>query len=182
MNIRIFFTAIACSLLFPLAGSCELEGRTYYDNSAQGLRAYKRPKLTPPPGWIEHDAAGQDMHGIVLIHPGLNDQDEKATIYATAVPKEQPTQKLYSFIVSDMNVFRKNSDHGKVVKAESLRTAKGEMYTYTYSYTDEGKQYIQTVAFTAEDNYFLSFVLTGKSKQAHDNAYKTFKDLLAAYK
>jgi hypothetical protein len=184
MNISLLvFAAVFTLLLFPASARCELERRTYFDDSLQSLLVYKRPKLKPPLGWVEHDAAGQEMHGTVLIRPSQSNQGLKATIFATAIPKEEPAQQLYSFIVSDIDSFRKNSNFGKVIKTESLTTVKGETYTYTYSYkNDEGNQYIQTVAFTSEDDYFLRFVLTGRSKQAHDNAYKTFRELLAAYR
>ena len=65
---------------------------------------------------------------------------------------------------------------------KSFKTASGKLIGYQFSYNNEGKRFFQTSAFGEEDGHFLSFVLTGKSKAAHDSGLNSFKQLISVYR
>jgi hypothetical protein len=181
MKVLWFIFIVHVSILVPSAGTCELEGHAFMDPSIQGIRTYQRPKLLPPSGWVENDAAGQEIRGVFFVMAGKNPSNSEVTIYALAVQKENPSQVISSFVEDDITNFKNNSDKGSVSKIDSLRTASGKLPSYSFMYKNEGHWYIQTVAYGEEGKYFLSFVLTAKSKPAHDRTFPVFKQLLSTY-
>ena len=168
--------------LFPVLGSAELENRSYLDESIKGFRLYKRPKVTIPAGWKEHEAAGQELQGVFLVRNGKEPQNSEVTIYAIAVRKADPSETLQSFIKEDIENFKNGANQGVVTKTADFNNTAGQLTAYRFSYNNEGKRFVQTTVFMEEAGYFLSFVLTGKSLAAHDSGLSTFTLILSTYR
>jgi hypothetical protein len=122
--------SFASLLLLPTSGNAELEGHSFIDESIKGFRVYKRPKITIPAGWREHEAAGQETRGVFLIRDGKELQNSEVTIYAIAISKERSSQSLQSFVKGDIDHFKKNAKQGTVTKIPDIKNASGQLTAY----------------------------------------------------
>jgi hypothetical protein len=173
---------VVLTLLFTTVAHAELEGRAILDESIKGFRLYKRPKLTIPVGWKEHEAAGQEIRGVVLVPNGKEPQTSEVTIHAIAVRKETPQETLDIFIKEDVENFKQNTSKGSVKELPGFNSGSSHLKAYQFSYPYNDKTYFQTVAFWEESDHLLSFTLTGISKVAHDSGLQTFKEMLSKFK
>jgi hypothetical protein len=164
-------------LLAPVTGQCALEKYTPKIGNA-----YMRPKLAPPPGWHEHDVAGQRIRGVAFLWDTKNPSVAKAIIYARAIPRSKSLKTLSAFIQDDIATFKQRSVEGQVQKGPGIIGRTRVLPTYTFSSRNRAKVLYQTVAYLSEGDYYLTFVLTAPDKQAHDQALATFKSLVTLYR
>ena len=99
-----------------------------------------------------------------------------------AIQKDKPKQSLESFIKEDIGNFKINNKKGIVKKTTDFQTVKGPLQAYNFSYPYKGKKFIQTVAYTEESEYFITFTLTGKTPVAHKAGEAAFSAMLTTYR
>jgi hypothetical protein len=173
---------LAVLMLLPVQGICEVEGRAALDDKIGGIRLYHQPKVAIPAGWQVDEAAGQENECLVLIRKDEDINKPKTMIYAMARRKDTQKAPLASFVKGDIENFKKNNRNGLVKEVVPLHSAKGTLLTYNFTYKYESNNFVQTVAYAEEGDYFLTFTLTGKSASAHQKGLPDFKRVLESYK
>lgn len=181
MKINVVATLIAFILLSPLYGFCQLEGHGVMDESINGIRLYQRPVIKIPEGWQEQEEAGQELECLVLV-PKKEKKVSETMIYAMAIHKDKPGQSLSSFIEDDIAHFKTNNKKGLVKEADPLKTVKGLVKVYEFSYPYKEKHFNQAVAYAEDGEYFVTFTLTGKSPAAYKMGKAAFALVLSSYK
>jgi len=167
--------------LLPIYAFCELEGHAVMDESIHGIRMYQRPKVKIPAGWQEHVEAGQESQCLVLV-PKKDSEEPKTMIFAMAIQKDKSGQSLASFLKEDIEHFKENNTKGIIKKVATFKTAKDPLSAYNFSYPFKGKQFMQTVVYTEEGEYFITFTLTGKTPTAHKAGEAALTSMLSTYK
>lgn len=148
-----------------------------------GFCLYWWPKLPDIKGW--HQELGQSQYfGFNALAPdGFTFKDAAAVMYAKASykPRDPETKTLAAFIENDKVDFIR-SDPGIVVAALApLPTADGKkLSSFTYFPTNGGNW--ECVSYGEEGEFYLTFVLSARSKAAYEKAFPSFKAMINAYK
>ena len=171
-------------LLLLLCGAlttvrAETEGFAYACES--GMCFWRRPIVDPPPGWVRDDEAGAHFKFNAFAKKGEDFAAAPAVLYANAVYRRNAAPTLADQIAADKERILKSSPGSKISEAPSTQNADGKRlatFMFTPEKDDEGWE---TVAYDEEGDYYLRFVLSSQTKQAHDGARAAFEAFVRGY-
>ena len=172
-----FTLLLLCSLLS--VAQAETEGFAYPCGASTCF--WRRPIVNPPPGWVRDDDAGAHFKFNAFARKGEEFVDADAVLYANAVYRKNAAQNLAQQIAQDKERILKADPRSKIAEAGSTLNADGKRlatFTFTPSQKDDSWE---TVAYDEEGDYYLRFVLSGRTRQAHDKALDAFAQFVRGY-
>jgi hypothetical protein len=178
MNERVVLILLLLCGVFPTA-QAETEGFAYACESSTCF--WRRPIVDPPPGWVRDDEAGAHFKFNAFAKTGEDFAAAPAVLYANAVYRRNAAPTLADQIAADKERILKSSPRSKISEAPSTQNADGKRlatFMFTPEKDDEGWE---TVAYDEEGDYYLRFVLSSQTKQAHDEALAAFEAFVRGY-
>ena len=176
----------AAALSLPLlcggltAAYAETEGFTYACPS--GMCFWRRPIVDPPPGWVRDDAAGQELRFNAFARKGQDFMKANAVLYANAQYKKNAPPTLAGQVALDRERIMKGDPKARIVEIQSVQNGDAKRLA-TYAFIPTGKDDSwETVAYDEEGDYYLRFVLSGQTKEAHDKALADFAAFVRGYR
>ena len=169
--------ALLCSA--PLPVHAETEGFTYACPS--GMCFWRRPIVDPPPGWVRDDEAGRELRFNAFARKGEDFTKANAVLYANAQYRKNAPPTLAGQIAADRTRILKGDPKAKIVEIKSVQNADAKRLA-TYAFIPSGKDDSwETVAYDEEGDYYLRFVLSAQTKEAHDKALADFTAFVRGY-
>jgi hypothetical protein len=148
-----------------------------------GICVYWWPKLPQIHGW--HQDKDQSFYsGIYAMAPdGHSFRNAEAVIYAIATHKRQApeTQSLTRFIAADKNRFTASDPDITITEVSRLSTGDGQRLR-SFTFLPKSKGSWEVVSYGEEGDYYLTFVLSSRTRAGFDKAQPAFRQLIAAYK
>lgn len=163
--------------------SVHAEVEKSFTQCPSGLCLHWWPKLPGIKGW--HQELGQSQYfGFNALAPdGSTFKDSESVIYAKASykPRDPDTKSLEAFIESDKADFASSDSSIVITALAPLQTADGKkLSSFTYFPTSGGNW--ECVSYGEEGEFYLTFVLSARSKAAYEKAFPSFKAMINAYK
>jgi hypothetical protein len=150
----------------------------------QELCAWFQSTVTPPKGWVEDKAAGEQNHVTILL-PDKEDVDFNDPMIYVQTSYEPGTAALDAIIAVNQTQWRKEEPKGSITPAGTAPRANGAepFKLFLYRNPDKPKQAFETIAygFTTLPNgerYFLTIVDTAAAKAAIDRSKDDFMAVL----
>ena len=181
VTVRMCYIIGLSSLLFSLAARAEIEKTVAPCDS--GTCLYWWPKLPQIKGW--HQDKGQSFNsGISAWAPdGHSFVNAEAVIYAIATykPTVPETKSLVSFISADTSRFIVSDPSITITEERELVTGDGQKLR-SFTFLPESKGSWEVVSYGEEGNYYLTFVLSARSKEGFDKAQAAYRQLISGYR
>jgi len=148
-----------------------------------GLCLFWWPKLPAIKGW--HQELNQSQHyGINALAPdGSTFEDAETVIYAKASykPRVPETKSLDALIAQDKEDFKKNVPGVTITEAATLTTGDGQkLRSLIFHPQSEGNW--ERAAYAEEDDYYLVFTVSSRTKSGYEKSLRAFEELIRAYK
>lgn len=174
---------LACFvLLLSLAvRAAEIEKRAQMCPS--GICLYWWPKLPPIKGWHQ-DQNFSYHYGVDALAPdGFTFSNAVAVMYANAAykPRDPRTKSLQMFIVNDQQGFRSSDPGIRITEVASLANGDG-IKMRSYVFVPKAKGNWEQVTYGEEGDYYLTFVLSSRSKSGFQNARNAYRQMISEYK
>jgi hypothetical protein len=176
---------IACvaifALFFSVAVYAEIEKTAIICNT--GICFYWWPKLPAVPGWHQDKEQSLNYSANALAPNGSNFVDADAVMYAVAVykPREPEAKSLQMFIANDKSQFLSSDPTIIITQVTDLVNADGnKLPSFTFFPKPNGNW--EQVSYGEEGDFYLTFVLSAKSKKGFDKTQAVYRDLIAHYK
>jgi hypothetical protein len=173
----LLFLLLMC-VLVP-AARAETEGFTYACES--GMCFWRRPIVEPPPGWARDDAAGAHFRFNAFARKGEDFTKANAVLYANAVYRKNGAPSLAEQIARDKERILQSDPKSKIGAAKPVQNADAKsLATFTFIPSQQDDSW-ETVAYDEEGDYYLRFVLSAQTKEAHDKALPDFVAFVRGY-
>ncbi len=178
--------AALCVAPAALSAHAEIEKTASLGCGSNSICTYAWPKVAPPPGWHQDRDTSQEEDMNFMVPDGAT--DSSAYIYASAATDEDQADTLAGFIADDKKTFLKDHPAMAMTDLASLTTADGQVFPVVQFDPPAGDDArFDIVAYGEEtDNegnrYYLSFVVSGKTKALRDANLAVFKALVASYR
>ena len=176
---------IACFTLLVLflgmAAQAEIEKVAVACNT--GFCLYWWPKLPAVAGWHQDKQQSFNYGANTLAPNGSSFVDAEAVIYAVAVykPREPEAKSLAMFIAGDKSQFLSSNPNITITKVGDLVNADGnKLPSFTFFPKSNGNW--EQVSYGEEGEFYLTFVLSARSKKAFDKTQSTYRELIAHYR
>jgi hypothetical protein len=164
----------------------EIERTARLDCGANTICTYTWPKVAPPPGWHQDKATSQEQNINFMVPDGAT--GDSAYIYASAATDEDQADTLAGFIADDKKTFVENHPTMQMTDLPALTTADGQVLPvvqFDPPAGDDGR--FDIVAYGEEKDgegsrYYLTFVVSGKTKALRDADLAVFTALVASYR
>lgn len=148
-----------------------------------GLCLFWWPKLPAVKGWHQ-DLAQSQHYGINALAPnGSTFKDAETVIYAKASykPRVRETKSVEALIARDKRDFTKNVPGVAIAETKPLITDDGQkLRSLTFFPSSEGNW--EQTAYGEEDDFFLVFTISSRTKAGYEKSLPAFKELIHAYK
>lgn len=175
----------AAALLLPLLGGAappahaETEGYAYACQT--GLCFWRRPVVDPPPGWVRDDEIGQQLRFNAFSRKGEDFRKANAVLYANATYRGNAPATLAEQIAEDRARVLKADPKARMSETKSVQNADAKtLVTYAFVPGAQDESW-ETVAYDEEGEYYLRFVLSAQTKEAHDKALADFEAFVRGY-
>jgi hypothetical protein len=174
---------LACFvLLLSLAvQAAEIEKRALVCQT--GICLYWWPKLPQIKGWHQ-DKNFSYRYGVDALAPdGFTFSNAVAVMYANAAykPRDPETKSLQMFIANDQRGFRSSDPGIKITEISPLANGDGVKMP-SYMFVPKAKGNWEQVTYAAEGDYYLTFVLSSRSKSGFQKAEDAYRKLISGYK
>jgi len=169
--------ALLCGAAPP--AHAETEGFTYA--CASSMCFWRRPIVDPPPGWVRDDAAGQELRFNAFARQGEAFTKADAVLYANAQYRRNAPPTLAGQMALDRERIMKGDPRAKIVETKAVQNADGKtLATYAFVPSSRDDSW-ETVAYDEEGDYYMRFVLSAQTKEAHDKALPAFVAFVRGY-
>jgi hypothetical protein len=169
------------SVLFSMTARAEIEKTVAPCDT--GTCLYWWPKLPQIKGW--HQDKSQSFNsGISAWAPnGHSFVTADVVIYAIATykPTVPETKSLVNFIAADTSRFIISDPTISITEVSELVTADGQKLR-SFTFLPESKGSWEVVSYGEEGNYYLTFVLSARSKAGFEKAQAAYRELLTGYR
>lgn len=148
-----------------------------------GICLYWWPKLPTIKGWHQDKEASMEYGADALAPDGFAFSNAVVVIYGTASykPRNPQAKSLQMFIASDQQHFLASEPGVEIREVKPLATGDGKlMQSFTFSPKSNGNW--EQVAYGEEGQYYLTFVLSARSRSAFQSAESTYREMIARYK
>lgn len=169
------------TVLFSMTARAEIEQTVTRCDT--GTCVYWWPKLPQIRGW--HQDKSQSLNsGISAWAPnGRSFVNADAVIYAIATykPTVPESKSLVNFISADTSRFIISDPSITITEGKALVTADGQKLR-SFTFLPESKGSWEVVSYGEEGNYYLTFVLSARSKEGLQQAETAYRQLIAGYR
>jgi hypothetical protein len=176
---------IACVTIFALfvgvAVQAEIEKTATVCNT--GICLYWWPKLPAVSGWHQDKEQSLNYGANALAPNGSSFVDAEAVMYAVAVykPRDPQDKSLAMFIAGDKSQFLSSNPNSAITQVSDLVNGDGnKLPSFTFFPKANGNW--EQVSYGEEGDFYLTFVLSARSKKAFEKTQGTYRDLIAHYK
>lgn len=169
------------ALLVPVQAGAEVEKTAATCES--GVCFFWWPKLPNVKGW--HQELSQSQHyGINALAPdGSTFKDAETVMYSKAPykPRMPETKAVEDLIKQDKEIFARDLPGVVISDTKPLITGDGQkLRSVLFVPTSEGNW--ELTAYGEEDDYFLIFTLSSRTKSGYERALPAFENLIHRYK
>jgi len=179
---------IAALCVAPAAWSAHagIEKTAALDCGANSICTFAWPKVTPPQGWHQDKATSQEQNINFMVPDGKTGED--AYMYASAATDDDQADTLAGFIADDKKSFLDQHPAMQMTELPALKDADGQVLPvvqFDPSDGDDGR--FDIVAYSEEkdeegNRYYLTFVVSGKTKALRDANLAVFRTMVAGYR
>ncbi|MEO8998611.1 MAG: hypothetical protein ABI227_01440 [Rhodanobacter sp.] len=144
---------------------------------------YWWPKLPEVKGWHQDREQSYKLGANVLVPNGSTFSNAETVLYAEALykPRITETRSVNDLIASDREEFLKNKPGIIVIETRGLITGDGKVLrSFTYFPTRHGDW--EQVSYGEEDDFYLIFTVSSRTKAAYDKSVVTYQTLISGYK
>jgi len=179
--VRMFCIIGLFSILFSMTAQAEIEQTVTRCDT--GTCVYRWPKLPQIKGW--HQDKSQSFNsGISAWAPnGHSFVTADVVIYAIATykPTVPESKSLVNFIAVDTSRFIVSDPTLSITEVSQLVTGDGQKLR-SFTFLPESKGSWEVVSYGEEGNYYLTFVLSARSKESFEKAQAAYHQLIAGYR
>ena len=176
-----------CLVVLALSFACgappdahaETEGFAY--NCASGTCFWRRPIVDPPPGWARDEEAGAHFKFNAFSRKGEEFTKADAVLYANALYRRNAAPTLAAQIDFDKQRILKNDPRATISAGKPVRNADGKNLTTIAFVPSRKDDSWETVAYDEEGDYYLRFVLSAQTREAHDKGLADFIAFVRGY-
>lgn len=169
--VALIWSAVANAEMQKIATVCE-----------KGMCFHWWPLLPEVPGW-SHDRDASLHFGVNAQVPiGKTFSEAEAIIYAKGPykPRMPATKSVADLIESDKKDFLASTLDIEIAEVEALPTKDGQnLRSFTFSPRSKGQW--ERVSYGEEDDFFLSFVVSAKTKEGLERAMKDYIQFIQQY-
>lgn len=174
---------LTCCFVLLLCLSAQAEIEKIAQVCDTGICFYWWPKLPALEGW--HQDQDQSLHyGINALAPnGFSFVHAKTVMYAKASykPRMPETKSLEMFISDDKAEFVEADPGVIITPAGELATADGKKFR-SFTFFPKTKGNWEQVSYGEEGDFYLTFVLSSRSKDDFSKTQAIYTVLIAHYK
>lgn len=176
------FARICCLTLF-LSMTARAEIEKYALQCETGFCLYWWPKLPEIKGWHQDKDESYHYSMNALAPDGSSFVNAEAVMYANAVykPRVPETKSLDTFIADDKKHFLASDPHIAIAEVSELITGDGNKFR-SFTFFPKSKGNWEEVTYGEEGEYYLTFVLSSRSKDRFDKTQSSYRQLIGQYK
>ena len=171
------------AVAFFLSGPAGAEIERFAQPSDHGLRLYWWPKVAPPEG-CHHDDEESVHYAFNAFAPDRQTFVNADTVfYAKAAykPRMPEVKSLGQFMINDRGDFLQNAPSVNTEEAAQLRTEAGLVFqSVTFFPQKEGNW--ERVSYADEGDFYLTFVISARSRKAYEAWEKTYVAWVRSYR
>jgi hypothetical protein len=177
-----FTAALAVALaaaVFPAAAAIE----TVPIETRSGTAQRWWPKVTPPKGW-HHDRPHSLNYNLNAMAPeGDSFASAEAIMYARAVKRvsDASIATVEDFIARERKSFLARTPDYTIKEDKPLITKEG-LRLRTFNFTPKTDGNWERVAYGEEDDHYILFVVSARSRKAFDGALKPWQGMVWQYR
>lgn len=168
--------------LLIVSASAQAEIYKFALPTDSGMKFYWWPVLPEVAGW-HHDRNYSIHYSSNAQAPdGFDFGNAETVIYAKAIykPRVPKLKTLESFIEADQSHF-KSTDNVLINEATAMVTAdEAKLISFTYTPNKTGNW--EQVAFGEEGEFYLTFVISSRSKSGFENSWASYVKFVSNYK
>ena len=174
---------ICCFVLFLNMTTARAEIEKNAVQCDTGFCFYWWPKLPQLKGW--HQDKDQSYHyGINALAPdGSSFANAEAIMYANAVYKQRvpETKSLKMFIADDRKHFLVSDPGVAITEVNEFVTGDGNKFR-SFTFFPKSKGNWEEVTYGEEGEYYLTFVMSSRSKESFNKTQDEYRQLIGHYK
>lgn len=177
---RRLLLAVVAAMIWPVGGSAEMQKIATVCQT--GICFHWWPLLPEVPGW-SHDREVSLHFGVNMQVPvGATFADAEAVIYAKGSykPRMVETKSVADLIEKDKKEFLASTPDLEIVEVGPLTTKDGQGLR-SFTFTPRSKGRWERVSYGEEGDFFLSFVVSAKSKEGLQHAMKGYIQFVQQY-
>jgi len=178
MNGRLLIYLVLVAATLPPARA-ETEGFAYGCGASTCF--WRRPIVDPPPGWVRDEDAGAHLKFNAFARKGEDFTRADAVLYANAVYRRNAEPTLAAQIAADKDRILKNDPRSRIFEAPSTQNADAKRLVTFRFVPSQSDDSWETVAYDEEGDYYLRFVLSARTQQAHDKTLDAFAAFVRGY-
>jgi len=148
-----------------------------------GICLYWWPKPPAINGWHQEIGPSQHYGANTLAPDGSAFKDAETVMYAKASykPRASETKSIDALIAKDKHNFTKNVPDIIISEINPLITGDGQkLRSLTFFPASEGNW--EQTAYGEEDDFFLIFTISSRTKSAYERSLPAFEEMIHAYK
>jgi hypothetical protein len=180
-NMKMIAGVCCFTLLLTMAARAEIE-KIAAPCGDTGICFYWWPKLPQLKGW--HQDKDQSYHYRInaLAPNGSTFANAAAVIYAEAIykPRVPETKSLEAFIGGDRKHFLSSDPHIAITEVSESMAGDGQKFR-SFTFVPQSKGNWEEVSYGEEAEYYLTFVLSSRSKDGFDKNLDAYRQLVAHY-
>lgn len=143
---------------------------------------WQRPRLAPPPGWRQADAASARYQANAFVPTGTDFKDAAAVMYAKAVPANGKGD-LSEFMAGDLAEFQRQYPGLRIQSGLTAANGDGKPVRLVRLAPSAGSNaQWESLAYDQEGGYVLIFALSARNQAAHAAALPAFEAMLKNYR
>lgn len=178
---RLLAGALLVLLAFPAGAAIEKVAAT----TESGIRFMWWPKVDPPKGWHFDEGSSHHFAFNAVAPDGSTFSKAETVMYARAdyKPRTPEATSLQSYVSNDIEGF-KRSEAGLTVSRERPIRTKGAIEFQVVAYTPGAGRSgnFERVAYGEDGEYYLTFVVSSRTKAGLAGAMPAFNAFVAGYR
>lgn len=177
---RLFLSVVLLACLSPIANA-EIEKLANVCESGVCFNWW--PKLSVIEGWHQDKEQSFSMLANAQAPSGFTFSNAETVIYAIALykPREPDLKTLQQLIDNDINKFKTDYKGVDIKEVKSIDSSDGKLFKSLIFIPSESGNWEQ-VSYAEEDDFYLIFTISSRSKKGFDNSIGVYKRFINTYK
>ena len=141
------------------------------------------PKLSDIEGWHQDKEYSFSIQANAQVPRGFTFSNAETVIYAIALykPREPDVKTLQQLIENDINKFKTDYKGVDVKDTKPITSSDGKLFkSFTFFPGESGNW--EQVSYAEEDDFYLIFTISSRSKKGFDNSVGDYKKFINTYK
>ncbi|MDE2421281.1 MAG: hypothetical protein KGO49_08910 [Gammaproteobacteria bacterium] len=171
--------------LFLVSCTVSAEILKFASPTESGIQFVWWPKVTPPKHWHVDEGSSHYFSFNAIAPDGSTFSNAEAVLYAKAnfKPRSPEIKNLRSFIQEDIASIRQQKTSVQVVQEKTIFSGSHKPFqVIAYNPISENDNNWERVAYGEDDEYYITFVISSRSKSALNNALPAFASMISSYK